>query len=626
MYVHTLSPYMRKLLYIIVATIILAACVGNGKEHAALDAAQTIINDQPDSALAILDSLEPSSQNFSRSTLRRWQLLRLMAQNKCDTVFRSDSLQLVLTDYYDHHGTPNEKMMAHYLLGRSQSDMGETPEAMRCYQEAIACADTTSFYCDWWNLTRIYQQLADEYYESYMPIEMKEALRLSRICALHAKDTITSIIALAKLSEVYELMERRDSAAMVIWKAVRLFKDYGRDDLASQTLSLLIEDEVEKGNLEEASRIIRYYEECSGYFDDNHEIDNGREIYYYSKGVYYIGIGQADSAELMFRKLQRQAQDVNDIHAAHLGLRKTFLVTGPKDSLVKYAILSESSNDSLYQEHYKVNIQQLQKRFNYSRHVENEQQLKLSSERKDKIIMGVIFSFLIISVVSAAFYNNKRKKREALLKEYRMDLERLQQLQTEKAGLIQNKEVTTIKPSLKDSIHEENVEKMREHIRDLTEKLNESKRLTSEAISTKDEEIRKLTEKYKGFDKFLMNKTMDDIVKTIRKSDIVRKFEFIVAHPIQTPSTEEWDKLDQLFHEVHPNFTATLQNTYKLTVNEYRLCQLVLAGISPKGIAVLMGFNKSNVTNIRKRLLSKITGKEGKASEFDKFLFSISPI
>ena len=47
---------MRKLLYIIVATILLAACVGNGKERAALDAAQTIINDRPDSALAILDS------------------------------------------------------------------------------------------------------------------------------------------------------------------------------------------------------------------------------------------------------------------------------------------------------------------------------------------------------------------------------------------------------------------------------------------------------------------------------------------------------------------------------------------------------------------------------------------
>ena len=44
-----------------VATIILAACVGNWKERAALDAAQAIINDRPDSALAILNSLEPSS-------------------------------------------------------------------------------------------------------------------------------------------------------------------------------------------------------------------------------------------------------------------------------------------------------------------------------------------------------------------------------------------------------------------------------------------------------------------------------------------------------------------------------------------------------------------------------------
>ena len=121
---------MRKLLYIISVTILLAACVGSGKERAALDRAQAVINDRPDSALAILDSLEPSSQDFSRPNLRRWQLLRLMAQNKCDTVFRSDSLQLVLTGYYDRHGTPNEKMAAYYMLGRAYSDMGEAPHAL----------------------------------------------------------------------------------------------------------------------------------------------------------------------------------------------------------------------------------------------------------------------------------------------------------------------------------------------------------------------------------------------------------------------------------------------------------------------------------------------------------------
>ena len=89
---------MKKLVYIIVSFFLLSACADSGKERVALDAAQAIINDRPDSALAILDSLESSSQGFSQGSLRRWQLLRLMAQNKCDTVFRSDSLQLVLAD------------------------------------------------------------------------------------------------------------------------------------------------------------------------------------------------------------------------------------------------------------------------------------------------------------------------------------------------------------------------------------------------------------------------------------------------------------------------------------------------------------------------------------------------
>lgn len=614
---------MRNLLYIVVTTMILAACVGDGKEHAVLDRAQRIINDHPDSALFILDSLEQSSHDFSRSNIRRWQLLRLMAQNKCDTVFRSDSLQIVLTNYYDHRGTPNERMIAHYLLGRAKSDMGEAPEAMRCYQEAVACADTTSFDCDWWNLTRIYLQLADEYYSSYMPMEMKEALRLSRICALHAGDTITSIIAYAKLSEVYELTDSKDSAAIAIREATQLFENEGRHDLASQIQSLLIEYEVEKGNLEEASRIVKYYESHSGYFDDNHEIEKGREIYYYSKGLFYLGAGRPDSAECMFRKLLHRAQDMNDTHAAYLGLRKKYLATGPKDSLVKYAMLSESTNDSLYQENYKDNIQRLQSRYNYSRHLENEQRLMLSNEKRGKFIVFIIFCFIIIAATALAIYQNKRKKREIQFREYRDDLKRLHQLKAEMSELVRSKDVTIVNLSHESVMQRANIDEMNGYIHELTEKLEESRRLTTEAILSKNEEIKKIKEKYKKYDQFLVNKTKDEILKTIRKSKIVQKLEFYVSHPFQLPSKGDWDLLDQLFHDTHPNFPATLQDSFNLSVIEYRVCQLVFAGISPKGISVLMGFDKSNVTNIRKRLLTKLTGKNGKAGEFDQYLFNI---
>jgi tetratricopeptide (TPR) repeat protein len=135
----------------------------------------SLMDARPDSALYILDTLEASSHGFPKSTLRRWQLLRLMAQNKCDTIFRSDSLHLVLTDYFDRNGTPNERMTAYYLLGRAYVDMGDAPLALKCYLKATECADTTSDQCDWRQLTIIHMQTGLLFYKQYMPNEALES-------------------------------------------------------------------------------------------------------------------------------------------------------------------------------------------------------------------------------------------------------------------------------------------------------------------------------------------------------------------------------------------------------------------------------------------------------------------
>ncbi|MBO4607380.1 MAG: hypothetical protein J5682_05725, partial [Prevotella sp.] len=313
---------MRKLLYIVLSFLLLASCAGQRRHNTALRRAHAILNYAPDSALTLLDSMETFSSEFSRGTLMRWQLLHLSAQNKCDTVFRSDSLQLVLVKYFDRQGTPNERMMAHYLLGRAYSDMSQPLYAIRAFLDASAAVDTLSADCDWWNLTRVYMQLAQEYYDTYLPRELLSALEKAHNSSLRAGDTVTSIMSIGSKYDAYELLGMKDSASLVVRQAAMMYEAIGRHDLSSQVLSLLITPESEAGHVDTAASIIHYYEGFSGYFDSDHRIRRGMESYYYAKGIYYLHSDAPDSAEWMFRTLLEENTDLNGRHAAYLGLSK----------------------------------------------------------------------------------------------------------------------------------------------------------------------------------------------------------------------------------------------------------------------------------------------------------------
>ena len=63
-------------------------------------------------------------------------------------------------DFFDEEGTPNDRLLAHYLLGLAYSDHGEAPMALQCYQDAADCADTTAADCDYAQLARVYGQMS----------------------------------------------------------------------------------------------------------------------------------------------------------------------------------------------------------------------------------------------------------------------------------------------------------------------------------------------------------------------------------------------------------------------------------------------------------------------------------
>ena len=110
--------------------------------------------------------------------------------------FTTDSTMLDVVDYYNHHGTANERMKAHYLLGCVYRDLGEAPRALECYHDAVDCADTTSQDCDYKLLSRVYGQMAYLFDLSFVPNDEIESAEKAYHYAMLAKDTISALIFL----------------------------------------------------------------------------------------------------------------------------------------------------------------------------------------------------------------------------------------------------------------------------------------------------------------------------------------------------------------------------------------------------------------------------------------------
>ena len=114
----------------------------------------------PDSALILLSNFDQDKNHWSKGDRMYYELVKLKAENKNFAVFTTDTIINEVVDYFQDHGTANERMLAYYLQGRVYSDMGEAPQALQAYYDAIESADTTSSDCDYQTLIPVYGQMS----------------------------------------------------------------------------------------------------------------------------------------------------------------------------------------------------------------------------------------------------------------------------------------------------------------------------------------------------------------------------------------------------------------------------------------------------------------------------------
>ena len=298
---------------------------------------------------------------------QRLQLEELEHRNRADSLMTNDSLALSLAGWFDRHGTANEQLRAHYILGRTYADLGEAPQAIDAYNEAADRADTTASDCDYYTLCRVHAQKASVYYDQLLPDNMIHEERLAMKYAKMANDTMTYIYCYGMMAEGYDMKNMPDSALIYMKDAYQLYKNIGKDSYAAGLSFSLADIYLQKGEIQKAKVFLHEYETKTGFFDADGVVVQGHEIFYYVKGLYYTHASQLDSAEFFFRKNLAYATDINNRMAGYKGLLEVYAKRGNIDSLKKYTRLFMESANFSHNEIEMQSLVQVQSMYDYSR-------------------------------------------------------------------------------------------------------------------------------------------------------------------------------------------------------------------------------------------------------------------
>ena len=546
--------------------------------------------DSARSALAILDSIRPDLLKMGKSTQMRYQLVYAKGMNKGYVDFTTDSLMKEIVDYYDNHGTCQQQMLAHYLLGCVYRDLGDSPASLSCYNDAVEKVDTTSSDCDYKLLTRVYEQQGALFLSQSMPQNALSAYQKAEKYAWIAKDTLSAVLSYEHLGNIYEYMDNMNKVIEVYENASRRYRQYGYPVQAARALGGAIQALILTKQYAKAKKYMDVFEAESGYFqkDSCYSYINYSH-YYYLKGLYCLEL-HSDSAKYWFTKCQEFAKTNNNKSFSAYAWYLYYIKHQQMDSVAKYSEQAFAYNDSANLDMERDLMQKMQAIYDYDRwkNVAHNEEIKATRANLTLLVSILVsVSVIIIGILTFLVYRKKRKL-ELQEKEEQENLIR-QQIYNTKQEL------------------------------ELLRTVNDRK--IADVIKEKEQMINKLKDDLKDIRDKYSNSSLSDVDILLKESSIYKRIKYLELHPKETMRENDWIELEETIEQLIPSFIPLLKN--RLNVMAYRICLLVKLEISTSSIAILLGLSSSAISKNRKVMLEKLCGRSGKPKDFDEYIRQI---
>ena len=615
----------------LLALLLLAGCNDPKPVTDALHRAEALMNEYPDSAWAVLNTLSPDAMGQSR-TRAHYALLYTQAQDKTYRDETNDSLISIAVGYYRHTDDARRRFLSYYYKGRVSFNAKDYLTATSCYMEAEQLADAVG---DDYLTGLLYAELGRIYRLYYDYPKSLEAYQKAAECYGRAGKIRHRNYMWLNQVRIYRNINDYGEAEQLLRMTLESAKDGGDRALLKSCLGDLVMSCVEQNRMSEARS---FYEELNSLVDE----DYGSSSFLAVLAQLHASEGDFIQAQNCLERGWSRAKGKTDSVSLYISSAEVYNLQG--NGKAAYQMLmkgAELQNQETYQA-----LQQpvLTVQRDYLSEKLEFEAYKLRMRKLLNLVSTLFFLLLLGVLVYVFVWIFRRYKKESQqvishLKSEKHKIEEengritlaLQQLDKDKKNADQT--IAMLRVEI-DNEKEENRQKMKT----LILQLEEDSRVNAESIMRLRSELENREEEYRlyvqnaeteakallddnrrmMFQKVeLLKHVLEQVVAVVllheRKYIKEKTKEKKIEEGIQSLKTDyyagdaEYRKVEALVNRYLDNVMVHFRKEVHLAnESEYRRVCYMFAGVSGQVIGEIMDESKDAVYQRRSRLLKKI--------------------
>lgn len=539
--------YIRLFVILILAFTCFACNPGSENAERYIFEAESLIDNKPDSALALLDSiLYP--ENLNKEKFNKYNLLRIQARDKSNKDISNDTIIFKVKDYYIKRNDMVNGTLACFYTGRVLKDQKKNKEAMSAYMEAETYADQT---INNFNIKGLIQSHIGYLYYNEL-LQDESLIRFKRAANYFEKagNYKNEAFSLRDIGNSFLLKKENDSAFYYYQKGLEI-ADITKDSICQSSIRINIG--LIYKNQEEYNKSKEYINQAIRFASNSL---TKAKIYSSLAQVLYSE-NKSDSAIYYFEKSLDFLKESNE----------PFLTSRIYESLSK---IEESKNNfrraldynkdcinnlyNIYEKNENQAILDIQKKYDYELVKNTNNRLLIQRQFLFIILLGLGLTTLIIGFFF--YYKTQKNGRELLEAEQKISqLNQMAKSYDKKEDSFRNK--------------------LLHHF-----------------------DILKKSALLEGF-------LREDEKKHGEK--LLKKFNEIVYNQ----ASLDWDLLYQTMNELHDGFFDSLREAFpQLDESEFRICCLIYSDFTNAEISIIMEQSINTITSKRSSIRKKIGVKD----------------